>query len=108
MAPTSILAEQHYRNFLLFLEQIRNDGANIQIQPEQIALLIGSTPENQKREIKEKLSSGEILVVIGTHAIIEDPVKFKNLQLAIIDEQHRFGVEQRAALRSKGTNHICW
>jgi ATP-dependent DNA helicase RecG len=104
MAPTSILAEQHYRNFLLFLEQIRNDGANIQIQPEQIALLIGSTPENQKREIKEKLSSGEILVVIGTHAIIEDPVKFKNLQLAIIDEQHRFGVEQRAALRSKGTN----
>ena len=104
MAPTSILAEQHYRNFLIFLEQIQTEESGLLIGPDQVALLIGSTTETQKREIREKLNNGELLVVIGTHALIEEPVQFKNLELVIIDEQHRFGVEQRAALRSKGTN----
>ncbi len=102
MAPTSILAEQHYRNYLAFLEWINHADSGMQVTPERTALLVGNTPESQKREIREKLLSGEILVVIGTHALIEDPVQFRNLEFVVIDEQHRFGVEQRAALRSKG------
>jgi ATP-dependent DNA helicase RecG len=99
MAPTSILAEQHYRNLLDLL-----GGEGGLLQPDQIRLLVGSTPEADKRAIREGLVSGEILLVIGTHALIEDPVGFANLQLTIVDEQHRFGVEQRAALRNKGEN----
>lgn len=66
--------------------------------------MIGATPESEKREIRAGLEDGSIKIVIGTHALIEDPVTFANLQLAVVDEQHRFGVEQRAALRSKGDN----
>ncbi|GJQ40338.1 MAG: ATP-dependent DNA helicase RecG [Anaerolineaceae bacterium] len=91
MAPTSILAEQHYRNFTSLL-----DGTNVR-------LLVGDTPESEKAEIRAGLADGTIKVVVGTHALIEDPVAFQDLQLAVIDEQHRFGVEQRAALRNKGT-----
>jgi len=91
MAPTSILAEQHYRNFTSLL-----DGTNVR-------LLVGDTPESEKVEIRAGLADGTIKVVVGTHALIEDPVAFQDLQLAVIDEQHRFGVEQRAALRNKGT-----
>ncbi|RJP55144.1 MAG: ATP-dependent DNA helicase RecG [Anaerolineaceae bacterium] len=91
MAPTSILAEQHYRNFTSLL-----DGTNVR-------LLVGDTPESEKAEIREGLANGSIKVIVGTHALIEDPVTFSDLQLAVIDEQHRFGVEQRAALRNKGT-----
>ncbi len=91
MAPTSILAEQHFRNFTKLLE-----GTNVR-------LLIGDTPESEKAEIREGLANGSIKVIVGTHALIEDPVAFQDLQLAVIDEQHRFGVEQRAALRNKGT-----
>ena len=91
MAPTSILAEQHYRNFSSLL-----DGTNVR-------LLVGDTPESEKAEIREGLANGTIKVIVGTHALIEDPVAFQDLQLAVIDEQHRFGVEQRAALRNKGT-----
>jgi ATP-dependent DNA helicase RecG len=67
-------------------------------------LLVGATPEAEKHSIREGLSRGEIKLVIGTHALIEDPIEFKDLQLVIVDEQHRFGVEQRALLRSKGDN----
>ncbi len=102
MAPTGILAEQHYRNYLAFLERIRAVDPEIPVRPERTALLVGSTPEAQKREIREKLQSGEILVVIGTHALIEETVQFRNLEFVVIDEQHRFGVEQRATLRAKG------
>ncbi|MEW5940849.1 MAG: ATP-dependent DNA helicase RecG, partial [Chloroflexota bacterium] len=91
MAPTSILAEQHFRNFTDLLA-----GTNVRI-------LVGDTPESEKAEIREGLANGTIQVIVGTHALIEDPVTFKDLQLAVIDEQHRFGVEQRAALRNKGT-----
>src|SRR5512142_2334727 len=99
MAPTSILAEQHYRNFTRLL-----GGEGGILQENQIRLLVGDTPEPEKEVIRQGLADGSIKIVIGTHAIIEEPVAFQDLQLAVIDEQHRFGVEQRAALRTKGTN----
>jgi ATP-dependent DNA helicase RecG len=119
MAPTSILAEQHYRNLTRLLsitealpasdaESAAEPDAATFIQkpllPEQIRLIIGATPEAEKREIRAGLADGSIRLVIGTHALLEDPVKFADLQFVVIDEQHRFGVEQRAILRSKGTN----
>jgi ATP-dependent DNA helicase RecG len=100
MAPTSILAEQHYKNLLNLLAH----SNSALLRPGEIRLLIGATPEAEKREIREGLANGAIKLVIGTHALIEDPVTFADLELTIVDEQHRFGVEQRAALRSKGTN----
>lgn len=99
MAPTSILAEQHYRNFTRLLT-----GENGILQEGQIRLLVGDTPEPEKEVIRQGLADGSIKIIIGTHAIIEEPVTFQDLQFAVIDEQHRFGVEQRAALRTKGTN----
>jgi ATP-dependent DNA helicase RecG len=99
MAPTSILAEQHYRNFRRLLT-----GENGILHEGQIRLLVGDTPEPEKEVIRMGLVDGSIKIVIGTHAIIEEPVAFQELQFAVIDEQHRFGVEQRAALRTKGTN----
>jgi ATP-dependent DNA helicase RecG len=99
MAPTSILAEQHYTSMRELLA-----GENGILAEHQIRLMIGATPEAEKQEIRQNLAAGEIKLIIGTHALIEDPVTFADLQLTIIDEQHRFGVEQRAALRSKGNN----
>jgi ATP-dependent DNA helicase RecG len=99
MAPTSILAEQHYRNFMRLLT-----GENGIMEVGQVRLLVGDTPEAEKDVIRTGLADGSIKIVIGTHAIIEEPVAFQDLQFAVIDEQHRFGVEQRAALRTKGTN----
>jgi ATP-dependent DNA helicase RecG len=115
MAPTSILAEQHFRNFtnLLAPSPLRPspDGRGELPSPlggrvgdeGKIRLLVGDTSETEKAEIREGLANGSIKVVVGTHALIEDPIVFQDLQLAVIDEQHRFGVEQRAALRNKGT-----
>ncbi len=94
MAPTSILATQHYNSFLKFFE---DSGI-------QVALLLGSTKAKEKREIKKKIAQGEIDLVIGTHAIIQNDVTFKNLGLIITDEQHRFGVAQRMSLSTKGEN----
>jgi ATP-dependent DNA helicase RecG len=74
------------------------------LSPTVIRLLVGDTQENEKKEVYDKLASGEVKVVIGTHALIEEPLVFADLQLAVIDEQHRFGVEQRATLRNKGSN----
>ncbi|HBX69833.1 MAG TPA: DNA helicase RecG [Chloroflexi bacterium] len=99
MAPTSILAEQHYKSLLKMLT-----GEGRDLGAEQIRLMVGATPEAEKAEIRAGLETGEIKIIIGTHALIEDPVNFADLELAIIDEQHRFGVEQRSALRSKGSN----
>jgi len=98
MAPTSILAEQHYRTLAALLP-----GAAA-VPQDAIRLLIGSTSEAEKGEIRAGLESGQTQVVIGTHALIEGPVRFKELGLVIVDEQHRFGVEQRAELRNKGDN----
>lgn len=91
MAPTEILATQHYQTILDFLQ-----GLNI-----RVALLTGSTKKKEREVIHKGLTDGEIQILIGTHALIEDTVQFKNLGLAIIDEQHRFGVAQRAKLWSK-------
>lgn len=99
MAPTSILAEQHYQSMVEFLT-----GDDSRLSAENIRLLIGSTPEDEKDQIRQGLEEGKIKVVIGTHALLQDPVVFQDLQFAIIDEQHRFGVEQRGTLREKGQN----
>ena len=98
MAPTSILAEQHYQTMLDLLPPATG------IPAEAIQLLIGATPEAEKQVIREGLANGRIQVVLGTHALLEDPVTFVNLGFVVIDEQHRFGVEQRATLRNKGKN----
>ncbi|NQS91442.1 MAG: ATP-dependent DNA helicase RecG, partial [Chloroflexi bacterium] len=99
LAPTSILAEQHFQS----LKNLLLEGSGT-INEDQISLLIGATPENEKKNIREKLVNGEIKLVVGTHALLQDPVKFQKLQLAVVDEQHRFGVEQRGTLRQKGEN----
>jgi ATP-dependent DNA helicase RecG len=99
MAPTSILAEQHYKSFAELL-----GGEEGLLDPGQIRLMIGATPNAEKDEIRAGLENGSIRLVVGTHALLEDPVTFQNLQLAVIDEQHRFGVQQRAVLRAKGEN----
>jgi|694.fasta_scaffold01608_4 ATP-dependent DNA helicase RecG len=91
MVPTEILAMQHFSSIGLLLEKM----------PLKTVLLTGSTPKSERRKIHEGLESGEINFIIGTHALIEPVVQFKNLGLCIIDEQHRFGVAQRAALWKK-------
>ncbi|RYX96767.1 MAG: ATP-dependent DNA helicase RecG [Comamonadaceae bacterium] len=93
MAPTEILAEQHFAKLISWLEPL---GI-------KTAWLTGSQKTKQRREMLALIESGEAGLVVGTHAVIQDKVKFKNLALAIIDEQHRFGVAQRLALRSKMT-----
>ena len=91
MAPTEILAEQHFRKLITWLEPL---GI-------QTAWLTGSQKTKERREALSMIASGQAMLVVGTHAVIQDKVIFKNLALAIIDEQHRFGVAQRLALRSK-------
>ncbi len=94
MAPTEILATQHYNNIQ---ETLKYSGLRIE-------LLVGSQTAKTKRIIKEKLINGDIDIVIGTHALLTDSVLFNNLALVVTDEQHRFGVSQRAKLLSKGQN----
>ena len=103
MAPTGILAEQHYRTILRLLTE---PGAQqpAYLTPDQARLLTGDTGTAERREIMEGLKTGAVKLLVGTHALIEDPVRFQNLQMVVVDEQHRFGVQQRAALRSKGDN----
>ncbi len=102
MAPTSILAEQHYRTMCSILADEQKTG--MPLNKEEIRLLTGDTGTKDREQIKKGLLNGSIKLIIGTHALLEDPIQFKNLQLAVIDEQHRFGVAQRAALRKKGSN----
>lgn len=94
MAPTEILAQQHYESFTETFEDI---GINVE-------LLTGSVTKKQKEGILHRARDGEIDILIGTHALIEDNVEFKNIGLVITDEQHRFGVRQRGKLSSKGTS----
>jgi len=94
MAPTAILAAQHY-------DTLKNIYVSIGVK---CGLLIGSTPKKEKEKILEDLKNGNIDILIGTHAIIEDNVVFKNLGLVITDEQHRFGVRQRSKLSAKAQN----
>ncbi len=92
MAPTEILATQHYNNLKTFL---KDSSINVE-------LLTGSTPKKEKLRIYEGLKDGSISMIIGTHALIQDEVEYNNLGLVITDEQHRFGVHQRANLQNKG------
>ncbi len=94
MAPTEVLAMQHYKTLAGMFE-------NTDIR---IGLLMGSTPAAEKKKIKAALKDGEIDLAVGTHALIQKDVEFKNLALAVTDEQHRFGVNQRGSLSSKGKN----
>jgi ATP-dependent DNA helicase RecG len=104
MAPTSILAEQHYNSLRKLTESMPEQAP---IHPDEIRLLTGDTSAKEREGLFQALEEGSVKLLIGTHALIESPVKFKNLQLVIIDEQHRFGVAQRAALRQKGeTPHL--
>jgi len=98
MAPTEILAEQHYKTLSKLFSGFAEQGA---APPIQLALLTGSTKAGEKRAIYAGLAEGSIQVVVGTHALIQEGLAFKNLGLAVIDEQHRFGVLQRKALRQK-------
>ncbi|MBO9200722.1 ATP-dependent DNA helicase RecG [Niastella sp. MAH-29] len=92
LAPTEILTQQHFNSISKLLSEL----------PVNVRMLTGSTKTKERKEILKGLEEGTIHFVVGTHAILEDTVKFKNLGLAIIDEQHRFGVAQRAKLWSKG------
>ena len=103
MAPTSILAEQHYRNLSRLLTA-GDEQFPALLSPEEIRLLVGDTRESEKEEIRTLLAEGKVKLVIGTHSLIEDPITFHDLQMVVIDEQHRFGVAQRALLRAKGNN----
>lgn len=100
MAPTEILANQHYETIQQLLSPLANHQSPIAVNCQ---LLTGSTTAKQRQPIHEQLRSGEINILIGTHALIEDTVQFANLGLCIIDEQHRFGVAQRAKLWNKNT-----
>src|SRR5262249_51560076 len=92
MAPTELLAEQHWRNFSNWFKPL---GVTV-------GLLSGSQPARTRRGAFEAIASGEIKVVVGTHALFQEGVDFANLALVIVDEQHRFGVQQRLRLQEKG------
>ena len=116
MAPTEILAEQHFKNLeKLFASMTGADvstsapgaqASGLSVPPPlttmKVRLLTGSTKAADKRAIKDELASGAVQVVIGTHALIQEDVSFSKLGFVVVDEQHRFGVEQRKALRAKG------
>ena len=98
LAPTEILAEQHLRNLTRLF-----DALPAHVRP-RVALLTGGTPGAERAALAQALAAGAVDVLVGTHAILEERVEFARLGLAVIDEQHRFGVEQRGRLRGKGNN----
>ena len=120
MAPTEILAEQHLRTFTRILQPDREDdgpdgpwfqeaapgyvvlNAPYMERPVRVALLTGSLKASEKSAVQAAIAAGEVDIAIGTHALLQQGVSFQRLGLAVIDEQHRFGVEQRATLREKG------
>ena len=114
MAPTEILAEQHFRGigglYGGAATEVDTDDAYVRQfdglleRPLRLAVLTGGVPAAAKRVLQQRIGAGEIDIVVGTHALIQSQVRFRNLCLTVIDEQHRFGVEQRAALRGKGVS----
>ncbi len=113
MAPTEILAEQHFSTICQLLsraghlegqEDYLHSYSGILSRPLTVALLIGDITQTKKRELQRHILDGDIDIVIGTHALIQKEVEFHRLGLAVVDEQHRFGVTQRSALRQKGFN----
>jgi ATP-dependent DNA helicase RecG len=112
MAPTEILAEQHFNTICGLLSRAGDESGNgrairkfssILAHPISVGLIIGGLKESSKQELQDLVSAGEINIVIGTHALIQKGVNFHSLGLCVVDEQHRFGVMQRATLRSKGS-----
>ena len=108
MAPTEVLAEQHHLTLDELMErafgssEARNLFASVSRRP-VVRLLTGSTPAARRAEILAEVAAGEVDLLVGTHALIQDTVEFARLGIAVVDEQHRFGVHQRKALREKGT-----
>ena len=92
MAPTEVLAQQHHRKIATWFERV---GVSVQ-------LLTGSTKTAKRREIHAQLETGELSLLVGTHALLQEKVNFNKLGLVVIDEQHRFGVQQRQDLLNKG------
>lgn len=97
MAPTEILAEQHFLTFKRILK-----GLDV-----NVAVLTSSTKAAAKKKILKELAEGKLNLLVGTHSVIQDDVKFHNLRLAVIDEQHRFGVKQRSRLKEKQPSWTC-
>jgi ATP-dependent DNA helicase RecG len=113
MAPTEILAEQHFATIRQLLSRVAEEEqsedhlyhyAGFMPRPLSVALLIGDANLSKKQKLQQCIADGEVDIVIGTHALIQQGVEFHRLGLAVVDEQHRFGVEQRSALRQKGFN----
>ncbi|MFC1907392.1 ATP-dependent DNA helicase RecG [Chloroflexota bacterium] len=113
MAPTEILAEQHFNTICQLLSTVGQQAteeaylrsySGILPHPLTVALLISDVTASRKQEIQQRLQDGQVDIIIGTHALIQKGVEFSRLGVAIIDEQHRFGVEQRSSLREKGAN----
>lgn len=112
MAPTEILAEQHYSTIRQLLSRVgleTGEGylrsySGLLSRPLTIAVLIGDISQAKKQELQKRIQDGDIDIIIGTHALIQKGVEFRRLGLAVVDEQHRFGVTQRSALRQKGFN----
>jgi ATP-dependent DNA helicase RecG len=114
MAPTEILAEQHFRGigglYAGASTEVETDDPYVRQfdglleRPLRLGLLTGGVPAAAKRQLQQRIGAGEIDIVVGTHTLIQSQVTFSKLSLTVIDEQHRFGVEQRAALRDKGTS----
>ncbi len=113
MAPTEILAEQHFSTICQLLSRVGqleekedylHSYSGLLSRPLTVALLIGDITQSRKRELQQRILDGDIGIVIGTHALIQKEVEFHRLGLAVVDEQHRFGVTQRSALRQKGSS----
>lgn len=112
MAPTEILAEQHFATICEFLSRVgqeQDEGyfrsySGLLPRPVNVALLIGDINQARKQELQQSILNGDIDIIIGTHALIQKGVEFQRLGLVVVDEQHRFGVEQRSALRQKGSS----
>ena len=111
MAPTEILAEQHFNTICQLLSRVGDreeeedylhSYSGLLPRPLTVALLIGDITQGRKQELQQRILGGDIDIVIGTHALIQKGVEFRHLGLAVVDEQHRFGVTQRSALRQKG------
>ncbi|MPZ48978.1 MAG: ATP-dependent DNA helicase RecG [Dehalococcoidia bacterium] len=106
MAPTEILAEQHHRTLSKLIGGLALRGPSNEHRQLRVELLTGSMTARAKREVAEAVATGQIDVVVGTHALIQEGISFRRLGLAVVDEQHRFGVMQRAALRERIVDHV--
>ena len=108
MAPTEVLAEQHAISVQALLEGFTTSAENslFSERPLQVDLMTGRTPAAERKRINARLQAGETDILIGTHALIEEGIAFKALGAVVVDEQHKFGVEQRAALREKGAGDL--